>query len=240
MDLNIFDVYNLRARLSPSLILLSPLFISVFLCFEKARTISATSSTLLILLAFANSVPIIQRRLRDKWQGEGGNKITEKNNRAAEMLSKSDKVFDSVSKERYYRKLASFDESFTPLVSQDDSNTLECRESAVLYLRSKTRENRLVLEENINYGFCRNLTENKSAGMIISAVCFAVVIIGSSLAFDSLSDIPFLNYLAAIGDMLVLLFWKIGIRPSDLDRAAENYSKALIMSIDTLNADGQG
>ena len=154
------------------------------------------------------------------------------------MLSAEDSTFDSVSKERYYRKLASFDDSFLPLVNPTDSDAIHmCCESAVLYLRSRTRENRLVLEENINYGFCRNLTEIKPAGMIISALCFAVVAVGSSIAFDSLSTIPFSNYLAAVGDLFILLFWIIGIKHSDVKRAAENYSKTLIMSIDTLEAE---
>ena len=236
MDLYIFDAYNLRARLSPSLILLSPVAISVFLCFEQVRNISATSFILIILLAFANSIPIIQRRHSNKRQSKSNNapKMT---NRAATLLSTSDITLDAILKKRYYRKLAGFDPTFSPfLTAPDDVDDNLCK-SAEVYLRNRTRNNHLVLEENINYGFCKNLSENKTAGIFLSAFCFLSVVVISCLVSDTISAIPFQNYLAAILDLLVILFWIIGIKKSDLNRAADNYAKALIMAIDSLDTD---
>lgn len=241
MDLSVFDAYNLRARLCPSLILLSPIAISIFLCIEKIRTVSATSFFLIILLAFANSIPIIQRRLYEKHLSKSNNnpeKNTEKNSRAAEMLSPSDNKIDSVSKKRYYRKLAKCDESFSPFSTPDhDSVNDELCKSAEIYLRSRTRDNRLVLEENINYGFCKNLIEGKRMGTILCGICFVCVIGISWLVFDTFSAIPFQNYLAAILDLFILLFLLLGMKESDLNRAADNYAKALIMAIDSLDTD---
>lgn len=237
MDLSIFDAYNLRARLCPSLILLSPIAISIFLCIEKIHTVSATSFFLIILLAFANSVPIIQRRLYEKHLSKSNGQL-KKNNRAAEILSQSDNTIDTVSKERYYRKLAKCDESFSPfLTSNHNSANDELCKSAEVYLRSRTRDNRLVLEENINYGFCKNLIEGKRVGIILCGVCFVCVIGISWLVFDTFSAIPFQNHLAAILDLFILLFLLLGMKDSDLNRAADNYAMALITAIDTLDAD---
>ena len=237
LDFEIFDAYNIRARLSPSIILLSPIVISVFLCFEKVRTLGAASITVFLFLAFANSVPIIQRRRRSTRQSKGKSNLPQKN-RAAEMLKPSDTAFDAVSKERYYKKLASLDKSFSLFTEPNDSEEFfACCESAVLYLRSRTRGNRLVLEENINYGFCRNLTENKIAGIVLSGLCIIAVFFGSLLAFGSISVIPVQNIFAFAIDLLILVFWILGVCSGDLDRASENYSKALIMSIDDIDAD---
>lgn len=237
LDFEIFDAYNIRARLSPSIILLSPIVISVFLCFEKVRTLGAASITVFLFLAFANSVPIIQRRRRSTRQSKGKNNQPQKN-RAAEMLKPSDPAFDALSKERYYKKLASLDKSFSLFTEPNDSEEFfACCESAVLYLRSRTRGNRLVLEENINYGFCRNLTENKIAGIVLSGLCIIAVFFGSLLVYDSISVIPVQNIFALAIDLLILVYWIFGVCSGDLDRASENYSKALIMSIDAIDAD---
>ncbi len=98
-----------------------------------------------VLLAFINYVPIMQR------QFSKGEKLSV--NYAAEMLLLKDNTFEPRTKERYYRKLALLDESFSLFIKPDDSDRFYgCCESAVIYLRSHTREDRLIQEENINYG----------------------------------------------------------------------------------------
>ena len=43
MKLELLDAYNVRARLSPSIILLAPIAITLFLCFEEIRTLASSS-----------------------------------------------------------------------------------------------------------------------------------------------------------------------------------------------------
>ena len=182
--IELFDAYNIRARLSASIILLAPIAISVFLCLEEVRSLATSAVILIVLLAFANCVPILQRRQR---------KNKETKDRAYELLLQSDNTFDSATKERYYDKLASLDKSFLPLKEPDNSDEFKalCK-STVLFLRNRTRDNRLVLEENINYGFCRNLMETKTTGIWVCGLCLVSVAIGSWLMFGSLCQIPVL------------------------------------------------
>ena len=227
MKLELLDAYNIRARLSASIILLAPIAITLFLCFEELRSLASCSVILFVLLALTNYVPIMQRRFRRK--------KTLQVNYAAMMLLPSNTTFDENTKARYYKKLASQDDSFLPFIAPDDDEKLRtCCESAVLYLRSRTREDRLVQEENINYGFCKNLTANKPAGIIICILFAAFTAVYSTIAFGSLAAIPSQNYAAFSLDAILLLFWIVGVTKSALEVSAIHYAEALIMAIDTL------
>lgn len=236
MDNGFFDAYNIRARFSASVILLSPIAIAIFLCFEEIRSLAASSVMLFLFLAFANVVPIIQRRHRKRREEQ--KEVSDNTDRASKMLSLKDDTFDSVTKERYYRILANLDESFLPLLEpKDNDDCMKLCDSAVLYLRSRTRDNRLVQEENINFGFCRNIVNNRIAGGILSLLCCIAIALSSWLAYGSMCCIPVLNYFAFFADLLIFFFWCFGVVSSDLNDAANNYARALLMALDELNKD---
>ena len=227
MKLELLDAYNIRARLSASILLLAPIAITVFFVFEDIRSFATSSLTLFVLLAFTNYVPTLQRRLN-------GKKV-DSVNYAADLLSVKDSTIDTRSKERYFKKLASLDDTFALFKSPDDSEEFRlCCESAVLYLRSHTRENQLVQEENINYGFCRNLLAEKPAGIIICLACASFVSVYSICKYGQLSCIPSLNYMSLISDLLLFFFWVFGVNANVLAVAAKRYAKALVMAIDSI------
>ena len=228
MKLELFDPYNIRARLSASILLLAPIVITLFLTFDEMHSFAASSITLIALLAFANYVPILQRHINSK--------KTFNVNYAADMLSLHDSTFDEISKKRYYKKLAFLDSTFSIFLTPDDSDEFrKCSESAVLYLRSRTRENRLIQEENINYGFCRNLLANKPIGIIICSASISFVVCYSLLMFSTISDIPTQLFLSLATDISLLFFWVFGVNKNHLERTAKSYAKALIMAIDTID-----
>lgn len=63
MKLDLLDTYNIRARLCPSIILLGPIALTIFFCFEKIYTFTSSAISICILLAFTNYIPILQRTL---------------------------------------------------------------------------------------------------------------------------------------------------------------------------------
>ena len=228
MKLEVFDAYNIRARLSVSILVLAPIAITLFSIFDETRSFATSSIIIFVLLALTNYVPILQRRI-SKWKEF-------KANYAADMLLLQDKTFDTVTKNRYYKKLASLNEAFSLFMFPDDSEKFhKCCESAVLYLRSHTRENQLVQEENINYGFCKNLLSSKPAGIIICLICLSFATGYSICNFGSISNIPVQNYLALISDLVLFFFWVFGINSKILELAAKRYAKAIIMAIDTID-----
>lgn len=226
MKLELLDAYNIRARLSASVILLAPIAITVFLCFSEVATIASSSAFVFVLLAFTNYVPILQRRFHRK---------NDRINYASEFLLPDDKTIDSVTKERYYRKLATVDESFSPFNNPVDTPTFrKCCDSAVGYLRAHTRDNHLVLEENINYGFCKNLFDNKVIGIIICSLVILCLGIYAAVNFNCLKDISAEYYYAFVFNGVTLLFWIFGVTKNILMATAIRYAKTLIAAIDTL------
>ena len=196
MKLELLDDYNVRARLSASILLLAPIAVTFFFLFEEVRSFATSSIILFVLLTLTNYVPILQRTF-----GKHG---TPRTNYAALLLYADDKTISSA-----------------------------C-ESAVAYLRSRTRDNHLVQEENINYGLCRNLISSKAAGIIISAICMVFTAIYSLLKYDSFLVVPVQNYLAFTTDTLLLLFWITFATKKALEHSGLAYAKALISAIDTL------
>lgn len=227
MKLELLDAYNIRARLSASIILLAPIAITLFLCFEELHSLASCSVILVVLLAFTNYVPILQRELQVT--------TAPTKNYAAEMLLPEDSTFDKTTKARYYNKLAMIDDSFSPFRTLENSECFRtCCESAVIYLRNRTRENRLVQEEIINYGFCKNLLANKRMGIVVSILSAGLACSYSFIAYGALYNIPVYHFIAFFSDVLMMLFWTFGVSKKVLECSAIHYAKALVMSIDSL------
>ncbi len=226
MKLELLDAYNIRARLSANILLLAPIAVTLFFLFEEVRSFATSSIILFVLLALTNYVPIMQRTF--------GKHRTPRTNYAAQLLYADDKTISTELKKRYYAKLSKLDPSFACFEKPEDSPEFKSAcESAVAYLRSRTRDNHLVQEENINYGLCRNLLSSKAAGITISALGVVFTAVFSYLKYDSLSVIPVQNYLAFAADALLLLFWIAFVTKKALEHSGFAYAKTLVSAIDT-------
>ena len=231
MKLDILDAYNIRARLSPSIILLGPIGLTLFLCFEDVYNFASSAIIVCILLAMTNYVPVLQRRLN---QSNKDPRI----NYAAVYLHLNDDTIDEFSKRRYYHKLAELDESFSMFTTPNNTPEFrKCCESAILYLRNNTRDNHLVLEENINCGFCKNMLADKTMGIIINIALAVSIGIYSYVKFENIADIPLGNIISILFNILFLIFWIFGINKSMMKHAAKRYAITLIATIDTLKPD---
>lgn len=227
MKLELLDTYHIRVRLSASIIVLAPLVITLFLCFQEIATLVSSTVIIAVLLAFTNYLPIVQRQIYQK-------KLPFKNY-AAQFLMPDDKTLNPASKKRYYRILAEIDQTFSDFQHPDTSKSFyQCCESAVRYLREKTRANSLVLEENINYGFYRTLYSNKITGILLCIVFGSVTATYSLFCSESLSQIPISNYIAFSSNIALLLFWIFGVKQRILESTAKQYAKALLSTIDSL------
>lgn len=227
MKLELLDAYNIRARLSASIILLAPLAITVFVCFDEIHNITTSAVFIGLFLAFTNYIPILLRMVYGSKQYSV--------NYAAELLMPSDPTISLNTKHRYYEILADLDTSFELFLHPDDTDEFrKCCESAVAYLKTHTREDHLVQEENINYGFCRNLLRSKYIGILIciSMCCFIAVY--SLLTHESISEIPTVHYFAFATNIVMILFWCVGVTQRALDNIAKTYARTLIAAIDTL------
>lgn len=227
MKLELLDAYNIRARLSASILLLAPIAITLFFVFEEVHSFASSSVILFVLLALTNYVPIMQRTICKTRKPRP--------NYAAQLLYVDDNTIHNELKKRYYTKLSKLDSSFACFENPDNSRAFKktCN-SAVAYLVNRTRDNHLVQEENINYGFCKNLLACKRAGIILCSICGLFAMVFSFLRFGSFPAIPVQHYLAIASDALLLLFWIFCATEKALKQAAICYAKVLISAIDTL------
>lgn len=227
MKLELLDTYHIRVRLSASIIVLAPLAITIFLCFPEITTLASSTVLIAVLLAFTNYLPIVQRQIYQK-------NLPFKNY-AAQFLMPDDETINPASKKRYYRILTEIDQSFSGFQHPDTSKSFyQCCESAVRYLREKTRANSLILEENINYGFYRTLYSNKTTGIILCIVFGCLTAAYSLFSSESLSQIPISNYIALSSNIALLLFWIFGVTENGLESTGKQYAKALLSTIDLL------
>ena len=227
MKLELLDTYHIRVRLSASIIVLAPVAITIFLCFQEIATIASSSILIAVLLSLTNYLPIVQRQIYQK-------KLPFKNY-AAQFLMPNDEAVNSTSKKRYYKKLAEIDQTFSEFQHPNTSKSFyQCCERAVRYLREKSRANSLVMEENINYGFYRTLYSNKAIGILLCIVFGCLTVAYSLFYFKSLSLVPVGNYIAFSANIALLVFWILGVNQSGLESTAKQYAKALLSTIDLL------
>ena len=134
---------------------------------------------------------------------------------------------------------------------EDPSKADSQYESAVAYLLEATRDAqrfRLVLEENINYGFRRNLWGLKPYGLAIAGVAVGGTwaLLGLHLAtglaettiyqrlFVSPDAILALRVLGALVNTAILGLWLAVVNPGWVKTTAEAYAERLLGALDSL------
>jgi hypothetical protein len=108
------------------------------------------------------------------------------------------------------------------------------------YLKEKTRDHTaypLVIEENINYGFRRNLWGMKSVGVILSLLAVIVSYSPFFLSqFINLSITKF-NLVASAISACFGVFWAFRITPSWVKVAANGYAERLVSCCDIIEVE---
>jgi hypothetical protein len=181
MDL-VTDPYNRRARLQPALVAILPIFLVGLLLYPEVETRAVNFFT--ILAYFGGSVLLTQ------WGRERGKKIEPRlfyawgGKPSVAFVRHRDNRLNSVTKSRYHQflqknvphfKLPSREEEEENPVAADD-----IYQTATDWLLSKTRDTtkfRLIFEENMNYGFRRNLYALKPVALLLDFILGAGVLV---------------------------------------------------------------
>ena len=227
MKLDLLDSYHIRARLCPSIILFSPFAITAFFCFDEVFSLASSAIVISLFLAFTNYLPILQRLTQNRKQPFV--------NYAAELLTLQDSTLDPITKQRYYNKLASLDESFSAFSSPSGSPEFnDCCASAVRFLRERSREKHLIQEENINYGFCKNLYMSKNAGVFFCVFCNILIAGYARMRFGVFLGLPLELYFSFSINCFLLLFWILGVNKRIMRDSSIYYAKTLLSILDSL------
>lgn len=231
------DAYDVRARIAPVVLILSPLIVHAASARILGQSVSEASvfgicalGLLTLLSQFGRDLgKRLESRLYEKW---GGAPTTQ-------LLRHRDSRVDAETKARIHSTLQAkiaglslpsrFEEAADPEAADEKYLT------AVHWLRSKTTDKEKfarLREENISYGFRRNLLGLKWIGVAISVGLIVYLI--SSVAFDenfldAFTHSPALYVAAAALFAELLIVTRKWVRT-----AALNYAYALINAAESV------
>ena len=231
-----FDRYTLRARVFPVVVAAAPLFfaISAWIPFSQWPVKLAGGSAALIVAAFAlaqlarDAGKKIEQPLWASWGGPP----------TARMLRYGDPSFDDGTRERIHRRLVTHgvvgqmptkaEQAAAPDAA--DATYRMCSD----WLRGKALEQKanspfdVVHDENISYGFRRNILGIRVPALAIAV--FSLAVVASAFVFDR-SPVIELGAVVGIGAYVVL-----GVTEAALKRAADNYSERLLRAVEAIPA----
>lgn len=230
MSIDIFDKYDIRARICSLMFILSPIVLDGYILLEEFRDISFTIVLLAVILSYSCFFTC--------WIRYNGNKVKIPDYIIIFLKDGSD-VFSKNSLKRYYEKLNKLESTFSLSVDLGETEDSKLKDVST-WLKQKTRDEQfnLVKEECINYGFIRNLYSMKKIYLIMFSI-YSLILVGLSwLKFKDcnafLTALSAKEYTCVIIHFFTFFVWIFGITKKILDFVAKKYAKAIIESIDRL------
>ena len=237
---DIFDPYELKARLWPAFLILLPVIVTIEAWvpavsdfaggIPAVRTACAVLAFLLAHIARYLGRQA-QSRLFDKWGGIP----------TSRWMLRSDSNLDDMTKDRYRTYLEEHIDGWEAPSQADEETDREgamaTYGSAVRWLRDRTRDRQrfnLVFTENVSYGFRRNLYGLRWIGRTVASLC--VVVNSGSLYYwagvpggpNSILGIATLGFSVAM-----TVVWFVAGKQQWVRDAADGYARALLAACDS-------
>ena len=242
----LFDRYDRQARLYPAVIAFSPIIYSTILLFpDVVSSVSHAAATALISMCVLFMLANLSRaqgkrvevRLLDKWDGWP----------TTALLRYRDERIDRNTKARYHTALKALAKD---LIFPSREDEVEDPKSADDVYRSATKkliEARRgdkygrILDENISYGFRRNLLGLKVIAVITLSVAILLTMLGCWIEIDwpptlggiakAVKHYPHLPVLLGV-DIIFLGIWLVAVNDDFVSQAAVSYAEALFRSLE--------
>lgn len=233
------DAYSLRARVYPAIIAVAP---TIALILTLTSWTSLQPSQLVVLLAvgvllYASSEITRSRgkAIEAKVFEATGGKPT------VRMLRHRDVTFPAEQKKRYLRIICEQIGRTPPTAQGENDHSQradECYEACGTWLRENTRDVKkfhVLFEENISYGFRRNLLGVKPIGLSLNivTVLIAALITYLKLKEDSSYDYATFSLVLIIAAVHAVFFTFI-VRMTWVVEAAKSYGRQLILCTEAL------
>ncbi len=244
---SLFNPYNRKARLQPALLILLPIFIILILLISEFQAIWAAIGGLVF---YCGGTTLLTQIGRDRGKAlepmlfrSWGSKPS------VAMMRHGDTRIPQSTKERY----RDFLERMVPglrLASPEDEQKCQTRadagyESATSWLLARTRDRRrfgLIFQENINYGFRRNIWALKPWALAVDVIALAVVAFLKSESWTgeiatTLSNIDTWTWMCIASTSTHMLIFAFIIRPDWVRVPAEEYARQLLAACDMLESE---
>jgi hypothetical protein len=240
------DPYERKARVTPGLLLCLPIFVPLICVYGPKHPVLTSVVALLggcgAVYGLASISRGLGKKLEEKLVDQWGGMPT------TLMLRHRDNFLDSVSKRRYHEAIAAKLGIEVPTAAQeaaDPASADDVYKGATRRLRELTRDDKkLLLMENIAYGFHRNMLALKPAGIVVCLFgIFYGLTISKALHVEPLAFSPVhlmdpglpaaLTLLIAIA---LLTAWVMYFNPHTVRRIAFVYAERLFECLINLPA----
>lgn len=236
--MDFLDTYSLKARLFPAILAIAPAIVLGLLGASWVDPgLPEAVATMAVMVLFFAAANLARRFGRAKEQQifvlTGGRPYNRE-------LTHSDSTFPESQKSRYRNFLA--EQLMLPAPTAEDEQlqpdkAQEFYMQAFGWLRENTRDTdafKLLFNENISYGYYRNLLGLKPIGILLNllSLCAAFAIVQNQPEFASLST----GKLVLFGGLsaIHLMYFVFGVSRRALLDASAIYARQLVLSIDTL------
>jgi hypothetical protein len=235
------DGYERKARLYPALLLFMPLAVVVACGLgtsvsraEAVCGLVVSCGGLLLLAQIARDAgKRKERRLFQRWGGIPSVRIFRHVDARMDAITKArcHKTMSNLVKEA---KAPSADEEAADPIGADGVYT-----AWSTYIRVNTRDTRkyaLLFQENINYGYRRNVWGLKPTGIVVTSLSLASAVTWLYVTYRSTGQISVELVLASVITLAVLLLWLFHFTADWVRVPADAYAERLAEAVDSLSA----
>ena len=241
---SLLDPYSRKARLQPALLSLLPAFFGPLLLVPEFQTIWAAVGGLVVFSGGATLLTHLGRgrgkalesKLFQAWGGKP----------SVSMLRHRDTTLPSLTKERYRSFVAAHVPGLV-LAAPEAEQTCpieadDAYESATSWLLARTRDRGkfgLLFQENINYGFRRNIWALKPWALAIDSIFIVIITILEADSWtgnipNTLATVTVPVWACLILTVFHMLIFAFIIQPDWVRVQAEAYARQLLAACDTL------
>ena len=238
------DGYERKARLYPALLLISPvLFLLVGVTSVKLSTLESLGAAVVgcggafLLTQLARDAgKKCEKSLFDAWGGMP----------SIAIFRHRDSRIDAITKARYHNRLAALVKGTKAPTPNEEASDPEGSDQVYsawsYYLRVHARDiknNPLLFQENVSYGYRRNVYGFRPSALIVSALSFTV---GAAWLYclHSVAATITPESVGALGCVLViLLLWAFRFTRGWVRIPADAYAERLVEAIDLLGSGTQ-
>jgi hypothetical protein len=238
----IADPYDRPARLYQVLLFLSPAIISAAAILSESLSALQSLGALAVGCGLSFLLTQLARdlgkqsevALLQEWGGLP----------SVTIFRHRDARIDAITKARYHRTLAKLVKDADAPSADDESNNPKAADVVYTawstFLRIKTRDVKkynLLFNENINYGYRRNVYGLRKLGIIITSVVFIATIAWAIAIYyrSTAVSTPVLGALAF--DAILLVLWLLRFTSTWVRVPADAYAERLAEATDTLNSE---
>jgi hypothetical protein len=233
-----FDTYSLRARLFPAIIAAAPAFAAIALLiswksFEISNAI-ATIAAVVMLYAIADFARWRGRRIEPILYAEQGGMPS------VTIFRRNDSTINENNKQRYREFLSKKLKVAVPTEEVENSNQViadSFYEQCGVWLRQNTRDTKkfpLLFNENLTYGFRRNLFGVKwlALGLNVAVVIISLILL-HKYNWDWSSDLGKRTTLVLVIAATHAAYILIAVRKALVFDASETYARELLLSCES-------